>query len=73
MAGPPSRRSIEITQYANRAPKRNSQALKSGSNQMADSQLAVCVRGKIRDKCLFMVLRFAVMREFWFYKNEILN
>ena len=60
------RRSIKITQNVTRAPKRKSQALKSGSNQMADVRLAVRVRGKIGDKCLVMRLRFAVMREFWF-------
>ena len=65
MSGIPFRRSIEITQNATRAPKRKSQALKSGSNQMADVRLAVRVRGKIGDECLVMRLRFAVMREFW--------
>ena len=47
MAGLPFRRSIEIPQNATRAPKRKSQALKSGSNQMAVVPLAVRVRGKI--------------------------
>ena len=45
------RRSVEITQNPTRTPKRKSQALKSGSNQMADVRLAVRVRGKIGDKC----------------------
>ena len=54
MSGIPFRRSIEITQNATRAPKRKSQALKSGSNQMADVRLAVRVRGKIGDECLVM-------------------
>lgn len=58
--------SIEITQNATWAPKGKSQALKSGSNQMAYGELAVHVRGKIGDKCSAMRLRFAVMREFWF-------
>ena len=66
MAGHPSRHSIEISQNATRAPKRKSQALKSGSNQMADVRLAVRVRGKIGDEFLVMRFRFAVMREFWF-------
>ena len=66
MAGLPSRRSIKITQNATRAAKRKSQAFKSGSNQMADTRLAVRVRGKIGDKCLVMRLRFAVIREFCF-------
>ena len=66
MSGIPFHRSIEITQNAIRAPKRKSQALKSGSNQMADVRLAVRVRGKIGDECLVMRLRFAVMKEFWF-------
>ena len=47
MSGLPFRRSIEITQNATRAPKRKSQPLKSGSNQMADVRLAVRVRGKM--------------------------
>ena len=46
--------------------KRKLQALKSGSNQMADVRLAVRVRGKIGDESLVMRLRFAVMREFWY-------
>ena len=54
MAGLPSRRSIKITQNATRAAKRKSQAFKSGSNQTADTRLAVRVRGKIGDKCLVM-------------------
>ena len=66
MAGLSFRRCIEITQNATRAPKRKSQALESGSNQMADGRLAVGVRGKIGDKCLVVRLRFADMREFWF-------
>ena len=66
MSGLLFRRSIEITQNATRAPKRKSQALKSGSNQMADVRVAVRVRGTIGDECLVMSLRFAVMREFWF-------
>ena len=48
-------------QNATRAPKRKSQALKIGSNKMADVRLAVRVRGKIGDKCLVMRSRFAVM------------
>ena len=51
MAGLPSRRSIEITQNATRAAKRKSQAFKNGWNETADTQLAVRLRGKIRDKC----------------------
>ena len=66
MAELPSRRSIKITQNATRAAKTKSQAFKSGSNQTADTQLAVRVRGKIGDKCLVMRLRFAVIREFCF-------
>ena len=66
MAGLPFRRIIKITQNATRAAKRKSQAFKSGSNQTADTQLAVHVRGKIGDKCLVMRLRFAVIREFCF-------
>ena len=54
MAGLPSRRNIKITQNATRAAKRKSQAFKSGSNQTADTRLAVRVRGKIGDKCLVM-------------------
>ena len=49
MAGLPSRRGIEITQHATRAAKRKSQAFKSGSNQTADTQLAVRVRVNIAD------------------------
>ena len=54
-----------VSRLPRMAPKRKSQALKSGSNQMA-VQLAVRVRGKIGDECLVMRSRFAVMREFWF-------
>ena len=61
MAGLPFRRSIDITQNATRVPRRKSQALKSGWNQMADVRLAVRVRSKIGDKCLVMRLRFAVI------------
>ena len=60
------RRCIEITQNATRTAKEKLQALKNGSNQMADVRTAVRVRGKIGDKCLVMRLRFAVMKEFWF-------
>ena len=70
MSGIPFRRSIEITQNVTRAPKRKSQALKSGSNQMADVRLAVRVRGKIGDEYLVMRLRFAVMREFLVLKGD---
>ena len=40
MTGLPFRRGIEITQNATEVPKRKSQTLKSGSNQMADVRLA---------------------------------
>ena len=49
MAGLRFRRSIKMTQNATRAAKRKSQAFKSGSNQTADTRLAVRVRGKIGD------------------------
>ena len=62
MAGLPFRRSIEITQNATRAPKRKPQAFESGSNEMADARLAVCVWRKIGDKCSVMRLRFAVIK-----------
>ena len=66
MAGLPFRRSIKITQNATRVTERKSQAFISGSNQTADTRLAVRVRGKIGVKCLVMRLRFAVIREFCF-------
>ena len=62
----PFRRSIEITQNATRAAKRESQAFKSGSNQTADTRLAVRVRDKIGDECLVMRLRFVVIKKFCF-------
>ena len=66
MAGLSFRRCIKISQNATRAPKRKSQALKSGSNQMADVRLSVRVRGKIGDKRLVIRLRFAEMGNFGF-------
>ena len=55
MVGRPFRRSIEITQNATRAAKRKSQAIKSGSNQTVDTQLAVHVRGKNGEKYLIVI------------------
>ena len=46
--------------------RENHRLLKGGSNQTADTRLAVRARGKIGDKCLVMRLRFAVIREFCF-------
>ena len=66
MVGLPFRRSIKTTQNATRAAKRKLQAFKSGSNQTADTRLAVRVRGKTGDKCLVMRLRFAGIRQFCF-------
>ena len=66
MAGLPFRRSIKITQNATRTAKRKSRAFISGSNQTADTRLAVRVRAKIGDECLVMRLRFAFIREFCF-------